>query len=103
MRICLHTVFWVSNLGTLVHLSIIIAAGLIVYGGSSSFSELSLGVFTSQYYPWLSWIKAVLSTLLGGLGLWILGLPILVISPLKIIAGALIGFWAYSELRKPKP
>jgi hypothetical protein len=41
-------------------------------------------------------------SVLGDLGRWLLEIPILVIAPLKFIAGTVIGLWAYS-LAKEMP
>jgi len=35
-------------------------------------------------------------TALGSVGRWILTIPILIIAPLKLVGGTIIGLWAYS-------
>ena len=99
MRTLLLTVFWVSNAGSLIHLLILIAAAWIVLGGAHSPAELSVNVFITQYVPQVTWIKTLIVWLLGDIGRWILALPVLVVSPIKMLIGTLIGYWAYSKAK----
>jgi hypothetical protein len=100
MRIFLLTVFWITNLGNVVQLLIIASASWIVFSGAYSFSDLDVNVFITQYVPIFVWLKTLIVKFFGDLGHWILTIPILVISPLKFIAGTIIGWWAYSTARK---
>jgi len=105
MRNFLLTIFWVTAVGSVIQVLIILSASWIILSGPTAFSELTLDVYIAQYIPVFDWIRTLISTLLGELGHWILALPILVISPLKLVAGTLIGLWAYSaaKLRSVKP
>ena len=102
MRTFLLSIFWVANVGNVIQLLIMVSAGWIMYTGAYSFSELSVNVFITQYVPWLLWLKTFIISLLGEFGRWVLEIPILVIAPLKFIAGTVIGLWAYS-LAKEMP
>ena len=73
-----------------------VSASWFILSGANSFFDLSVDVFITQYVPWLLWIKTILVELLGDFGYWILTIPILIIAPLKLISGTIIGLWAYS-------
>ena len=96
MRTFLLTIFWITNLGNVIQLLIIVSASWILLSGAHSFFDLNVNVFITQYVPWLLWIKTILIQLLGDFGYWILTVPILVIAPLKLVFGTVIGVWAYS-------
>ena len=100
MRTFLLCIFWVANVGNVIQLLIMVSAGWITYSGAYSFSELSVNVFITQFIPWLLWLKTIIISLLGEFGRWVLEIPILVIAPLKFIAGTVIGLWAYSLAKK---
>jgi hypothetical protein len=95
MRAFLLTIFWISNIGNVSHLLIMASAGWLIISGAYSFSDLSMGVFVTQVAPWLSWVKTILAALFGEFGIWILSLPVFVISPIKFVLGVIIGWWAY--------
>lgn len=88
-----------SNIGNVIQLLIMASAGWLIFSGNYSFFELNVVIFVTQVAPWLQWIEIVLVALLGDFGRWILSIPIFVISPIKFIAGALIGWWAYSAAK----
>jgi hypothetical protein len=96
MRTFLLTIFWITNLGSVIQLLIMASAAWILLSGAYSFFDLNVNVFITQYVPWLLWIKTILIQLLGGFGYWILEIPILVIAPVKLVFGTIIGLWAYS-------
>ena len=96
MRTFLMTVFWVTNFGNAIQVLVIASAGLIIFSGAYSFSDLNVNIFITQYVPWLLWLKTFIIALLGEFGRLVLTIPILIIAPLKLIAGTIIGFWAYS-------
>jgi len=75
------------------------SAGCSIISGDYSFSELTLELYVTQVTPLLSWIETVLVALLGDLGRAILSIPIFIISPMKFVAGVLIGWWAYTTLK----
>jgi hypothetical protein len=95
MRAFLLTIFWISNIGNVSHLLIMASAGWLIISGAYSFSDLSMGVFVTQVAPWLFWVKTVLTALFGEFGIWILSLPVFVISPIRFVLGVIIGWWAY--------
>ena len=105
MRTFLLTIFWISNLGSVIQLLIMASASWILLSGSYSFFDLNVNVFITQYVPWLLWIKTILVQLLGEFGYWILTIPILIIAPVKLVLGTIIGLWAYSAAKDmpPKP
>ena len=103
MRTFLLTVFWITNLGSVLHLLIIAAAGWIILDRAYSYADLSVGVFITQYVPMLAWVKTFMVWLLADLGRWILALPVLIVSPLKIVMGTMIGYWAYNRARTLAP
>lgn len=103
MRTFLLTVFWISNVGNVLQLLIIVSASWIVLSGAYSFFDLNVNVFITQYIPWLIWIKTILIQLLGDIGRWILSIPILIVSPMKFVVGTIIGLWAYSAAKKYPP
>ena len=76
-----------------------VSAGWIIFSGAYSFFDLDVNVFITQYVPWLLWIKTILIQLLGDFGYWILEIPILIIAPMKLVLGTMIGLWAYSAAR----
>ena len=96
MRTFLLTIFWVTNVGNVIQLLIMVTAGWILFSGAYSFFGLNVGVFITDYVPWLLWLKTLIVQLLGELGIWVLTIPILIIAPLKLVAGTIIGLWAYS-------
>ena len=96
MRTFLLTIFWVTSLGSVIQVLIIISAGWISFSGAYSFLDLSVGVFITQYVPWLLWLKTIIVEVLGDFGRWILDIPILILAPMKLVVGTIIGLWAYS-------
>jgi len=96
MRTFLLAIFWVTNLGGVIQVLIIVTASWISFSGTYSFFDLSVGVFITQYVPWLLWLKTIVVDVLGDFGYWLLDIPILIIAPLKLVAGLIIGLWAYS-------
>lgn len=99
MRTFLLTVFWLTNIGNVIQLLVIASASWIIFSGAYSFFDLDLDVFITQYLPILVWVKTFIVALLGGLGEFILTIPILLIAIVKLIAGTLIGLWAYSAAK----
>jgi len=99
MRKFLLTIFWITNLGNVIQLLIMATASWIIFSGAHSFFDLNVNVFITQYIPVFIWIKTLIVTLLGDFGYWILTIPILVIAPLKLVAGTIIGLWAYSAAK----
>ena len=100
MRAILMAVVWFTNFSNFIQTLVITSAAWILFNSGYSYSELSVDVYITQYVPWLLWMKTLLVAFLGEPGRWILTIPILVISPLKFIAGSLIGWWAYSVAKK---
>lgn len=96
MRTFLLTIFWITNLGNVIQLLIIASASWIIFSGAYSFLDLNVNVFITQYLPVVIWIKTIIVSLLGDFGRWILAIPILIIAPVKLIIGTIIGLWAYS-------
>ena len=96
MRTFLLAIFWVSSIGNVFQLLIMASAGWLIFSGFYSFFDLNLDVFVTQVAPWLFWIKTILAALLGEFGIWILSIPIFILSPIKFIAGVIVGWWAYS-------
>lgn len=100
MRTFLLAIFWISSLGSVIQVLIIVLGSLIIFSGAYSFFDLSVNVFITQYVPWLLWLKTIVVEVLGDFGYWILNIPILIIAPLKLIGGTIIGLWAYSAAKK---
>ena len=100
MRAFLMTVVWFANFGNFIQTLVITSALWILYNSGYSVPDLSVDVYITQYVPWLLWLKTLIVGLLGEFGRWILTIPILVIAPVKFIAGSIIGWWAYSVARK---
>jgi len=96
MRTFLLAIFWFTSLGSVIQVLIIVSASWIIFSGAYSFSDLNVNVFITQYIPMFVWIKTLIVELLGDFGYWILTIPILIISPLKLVVGTIIGLWAYS-------
>jgi len=90
------TIFWITNLGNVIQLLIMASASWIIFFGAYSFLDLNVNVFITQYIPMFIWIKTFIVELLGDFGYWILTIPILIIAPLKLVIGTIIGLWAYS-------
>ena len=99
MRTFLLTIFWITNLGSVIQLLIIASASWILFSGAHSFFDLNVNVFITQYVPWLILIKTILVHLVGDFGYWILTIPILIIAPVKLVLGIIIGLWAYSAAK----
>ncbi len=99
MRTFLLTIFWITNLGNVIQLLIMASASWIIFSGAYSFFDLNVNVFITQYIPMFIWIKTFIVTLLGDFGYWILTIPILIIAPLKLVTGTIIGLWAYSAAK----
>lgn len=100
MRTFLMGVVWVTNFSNFIQMLVISSAAWILFNSAYAFSDLSVNVYITQYVPWLLWLKTLMVELLGELGRWILTIPILLIAPIKFIAGSIIGGWAYSVARK---
>ena len=100
MRTFLLAIFWITNLGNVIQLLIMASASWIILSGAYSFTDLNVNVFITQYIPVFLWIKTFIVGLLGDLGRWILTIPILIIAPLKLVVGTIIGLWAYSVAKK---
>lgn len=100
MRTFLLTIFWITNLGNVIQLLIMASASWIIFSGAYSFFDLNVNVFITQYIPMFIWIKTFIVALLGSVGHWILTIPILIIAPLKLVIGTLIGLWAYSVAKE---
>ncbi len=100
MRTFLLTIFWITNFSNVIQLLVMVSASWIIFSGTYSFSDLSANVFITQYVPWLFWLKAFVVALLGEFGRWILAIPILIIAPVKLITGTIIGLWAYAVAKK---
>jgi hypothetical protein len=96
MRTFLLAIFWITNLGNVIHLLIIASASWIIFSGTYSFSDLNVDLFITQYIPMFVWIKTLIVELLGDFGYWVLTIPILIVSSLKLVAGTIIGLWVYS-------
>jgi hypothetical protein len=96
MRTFLLTIFWITNLGNVIQLMIMVSASWIIFSGAYAFFDLNVNVFITQYIPMFIWIKTFIVALLGDFGYWILTIPILIIAPLKLVIGTIIGLWAYS-------
>ena len=99
MRTFLLTIFWLSNTGNVIQLLIMTSAGWLIFTSNYSFSDLSLGVFVTQVVTWLGWIETVIVALFDDFGRWVLSIPILIITPIKLIGGVVIGWWAYSTAK----
>jgi hypothetical protein len=96
MRKFLLTVFWITNLGSVIQLLIIVSASWIILSGANSFFDLTVDVFITQHVSWMLWIKTILIHFLGDFGYLILTIPILIIAPLKLAFGTMISVWVYS-------
>jgi membrane-associated phospholipid phosphatase len=96
MRTFLLTVFWITNIGNVIQLLVIVSASWMIFSGRYSFFELDGNAFLTQVVPGLLWLKTLIILLLGDLGRLVLAIPILIIAPLKLIFGTAIGIWAYS-------
>lgn len=99
MRKFLLTIFWISNVGSIIQLLFIASASWIIFSGDSTFFDLTVNVFVTDFATWLHWVKTLIVALLGNLGSWILAIPILIIAPLKLVTGTAIGVWAYTVAR----
>jgi len=100
MRTFLLTIFWITNLGNVIQLLVMASASWIIFSGAYSFFDLNVTVFITQYIPVFIWIKTLIVSLLGTIGHWILTIPILIIAPVKLVLGTIIGLWAYSAAKK---
>jgi|TARA_B110000090_G_scaffold198808_1_gene238061 hypothetical protein len=76
-----------------------VSAGWLIVSGDYSFFEINVVIFVTKVAPWLQWTETIIVAVLGDLGTWILSIPIFIISPIKFIAGACIGWWAYSTAK----
>jgi hypothetical protein len=81
MRKFLLTIFWITNIGNVIQLLVIVSGSWILLSGAHSFFDLSVNVFITQYVPWLLWLKTILVQFLGDFGYWILTIPILIMAP----------------------
>ena len=96
MRTFLLTVFWITNIGNVIQFLVIVSASWMIFSGRYSFFELDANTFFTQIVPWLLWLKTLIILLLGDLGRLVLSIPMLIIAPMKLIFGTVIGIWAYS-------
>ena len=99
MRTFLLTICWITTLGSIIQLLIMASASWIIFAGAYSFTDLDINVFITQYIPMFIWIKTFIVALLGSVGHWILTIPVLIIAPLKLVIGTIIGLWAYSAAK----
>jgi len=93
------TIFWITSLGSIVQLVIMALASWLIFSGVHSFSDLNFDVFITQYVPIFIWVKGFLVALLGDIGRWILSIPVLILGPVKLVLGIIIGQWAYSAAK----
>ena len=91
MRTFLLTVFWITNIGNVIQLLVIVSASWMIFSGRYSFFELDANTFFTQIVPWLLWLKTLIILLLGDLGRLVLSIPMLIIAPMKLIFGTVIG------------
>jgi len=99
MRTFLLSIFWLANIGSVIQLLIIVSASWIVFSGTYSFSDLDVDTYITTYIPMFLWLKTLIISILGSFGYLILAIPILVIAPLKLVMGTIIGLWAYSAAK----
>ncbi len=100
MRDVLLLLFWLCVLGTFVQVPLLCYEFWLLATGMT-FSELTVGVLLTEYLTLLAWIADLVWVLFGaGFGGWILGLPVTLITILKLIASTLIGYWALVTVRK---
>ena len=99
MRTFLLTIFWMTNLSSVIQLLVMASAGWIIFSGAYSFFDLTVNVFVVHYVPWLNCLRTLIIELFGDFGYWILSIPILIITPLKLLTGIFIGVWAYTTAK----
>jgi len=100
MHSFLIAVVWITSVGSVLQFLVMLSASWMVFAGHYSFFELDVTTFISQVVPWLYWIKTFMIALLGDLGELILTIPILIITPIKFVAGLAIGIWAYRSAKR---
>ena len=99
MRTFLMTVFWITNVGSVLQLLAIALASWLVLSSVHTFFEFDGHLLSQEYLPAFPWVRLMILAIWGELGDWMLAVPVLVIAPLQLVFGSLIGFWAYNAAR----
>ena len=92
----LLSVYWMAIVGSIAQSIVILASIWILSTSSYSFFELDVNVFFTEFFPMFLWVKTFIIFVLGDVGSLILTLPMLIVAPLKLVLGLVIGYWAYS-------
>ena len=99
MRSSLLLLFWLCILGTFVQVPLLCYEIWLLSNGAT-FIELSVRVLLTDHLTFLAWIADLIWAVYGAdFGGWILGLPVTLVTVLKLIFGTLIGYWALETVR----
>lgn len=100
MRRGLLIIFWLCTLGTIVQLPLL-GYELWVLATGTTFTELTVRALLTEHLSFLAWIANLITAIFGAeFGDWILGLPITLVTILKLIFGTVIGIWALDKVRE---
>lgn len=100
MRSSFLLLFWLCVLGTFIQLPLLCYEFWLLATGPT-FSELTVRALLTEHLTFLAWIADLVMAVLGAdFGGWILGLPVTLVTVVKLICGTLIGYWALNKLRE---
>ena len=90
MRSGLVFLFWLCLLGTFVQVPLLCFEFWLLATGIT-FTELTVAALLTEHISFLAWLADLIHGLFGaGLGGWILGLPVTLVTIVKLISGTLI-------------
>ena len=100
MRGGLLLLFWLCILGTIVQAPLLCYEFWLLATGLT-FSELTVWAMLTEHLTFLAWVADIITAVFGAeFGDWILGLPVTLVTILKLTSGTLIGYWALYTLRE---
>ena len=100
MRRGLLLVIWLCVIGTVVQLPLLCYEIWLLVTGMA-FSELTVWVLLTEHLSFLAWVADLILAVFGSeFGDWILGLPVTLVTTVKLISGAIIGKLALDKVRE---
>ena len=100
MRTGLLLLFWLSVAGTFVQVPLLCYEFWLLAAGTT-FGDLTLWVLLTEHLSFLAWVADLILAVFGSeFGDWILGLPVTLVTTVKLISGAIIGKLALDKVRE---
>ena len=101
MRDGLMFLFWVCLLGTFFQAPLLGYEFWLLATQATTFGELTVVVLLTEHLTFFAWIASLILGVFGPVfGGWILSLPVILVTSVKLICGSLIGYWSLVTVRK---